>query len=169
DRRHPFRLLRREVELLGDEQERAGDVAEVVAVDDADRGGGDRDPEAHPVMRQAAQRGHLGGHGSPPSAGPMGRGYPLRRGHQRARCRSMTPRPSASAIPPGSVPANPPNGWRYSLSTRPKTTRSWRRRSASAANRRPPTASRAAPKTTGPASCATPSTHTVRSLRTGAS
>ena len=48
-------------------------------------------------------------------------------------------------MPPGSVPENLPNGWRYSLSSEAEERRGRRgARSASAAKRRPPTASRAA-------------------------
>ena len=36
----------------------------------------------------------------------------VQRAHQRTSWRSMTPAPWASGTPPGSVPANAPNGWR---------------------------------------------------------
>ena len=35
------------------------------------------------------------------------------RSHQRASWCSITPRPWRSSSPPGSVPRNVPNGWRY--------------------------------------------------------
>ena len=59
DRRHPLRLMGREPEVLGDEQQRAGDRPEVVAVDDPDRRRRDRDPEPHLVLRQVAEPSQL--------------------------------------------------------------------------------------------------------------